>query len=202
MQVKTRYTQTGGNIVIFLAKIGFQLDSALPKDVVTINPCYFGDDAQALANALKTNLTAHTVIGVDTPFTVKIYNAEKEPPNYPLATAIQGTGFKVSALPREVAICLSYYSTFNRPGYRGRVFLPATFVGGSLALRPTTVQQNNALAFTNVLGKGLPTGHNLVVYSRHLGQSFGVSNTWVDDEWDTVRSRGLKPTTRVQSTLP
>lgn len=188
--------------MILLAKIGFALDSALPKDVVTINPCYFGDDPQALANSLKTNLMAHAVIGADTPFVIKIYNAEKAPPSFPLAQASNGTGFKATTNPREVAICLSYYSTYNRPGYRGRVYLPAHFVGGGVALRPTLPQMNNALAFTNVLGKGLPTAHNLVVYSRHLGQSFGVSNTWVDDEWDTVRSRGLKATTRVLGTLP
>lgn len=188
--------------MILLAKIGFALDSTLPRDVVTINPCYSGDDPQALANALKVNLMAHAVIGVDHPFVIKVYNAEKAPPNYPLATASNGTGSASTGFPREVAMCLSYYSTYNRPGYRGRLYIPAAFLGGALGLRPTTVQMNNCLAFGNTLGKGLPSAHNLVVYSRHQAKSFGVSNTWVDDEWDTVRSRGLKSTTRVLGTLP
>jgi hypothetical protein len=188
--------------VIFIAKIGFQLDSTLPRDTITINPCYFGDDAQALANALKTNLTAVTEIGATTPFTVKVYNAQKAPPSYPLATASQGTGMIATNFPREVALCLSYYSTFNRPGYRGRVYIPGSFCGGAMGLRPTSTQMAKALAWTNTLGKGLPAGHNMVVYSRKQDQSFGVSNTFVDDEWDTVRSRGLRSTTRQLSSLP
>jgi len=28
-----------------------------------------------------------------------------------------------------------------------------------------------------------------------------VSNWWVDDEWDTVRSRGLRPDIRVTGTV-
>jgi hypothetical protein len=188
--------------VILIAKIGFALDSALPKDIVTINPCYFGDDPQALANSLKTNLIALGPIGPTMPFKVKIYNAEKAPPSYPLAEASNGTGYHVTTVPREVALCLSYYSTFNRPGYRGRVYIPAEFAGGAMGLRPTSTQMNNVLGWTNALGKSLPPGHNMVVYSRKAGASYGVSNTWVDDEWDTVRSRGLKATTRVLSTLP
>jgi hypothetical protein len=188
--------------VIFIAKIAFQLDSTLPRDAMTINPCYFGDDAQALANSLKTNLMANTQVGADTPFRVKVYNAEKAPPSYPLAEASNGTGSKGTGHPRELALCLSYYSTFNRPGYRGRVYIPLALLGGNVGLRPTTTQMQLALGWHATLGKGLPTGHNLVVYSRHLGQSFGVSNVWVDDEWDVVRSRGLRATTRELATLP
>ena len=29
-----------------------------------------------------------------------------------------------------------------------------------------------------------------------------VTNVWVDDEWDTIRSRGLKSTSRVTATVP
>ena len=54
----------------------------------------------------------------------------------------------------------------------------------------------------NTLFKGLPTGHNAVVYSKALNQSFGISNFWVDNEWDTVRSRGLKADSRVLGTVP
>lgn len=188
--------------MIFLAKISFQLDSAFPRDAVTISPHYFGDDAQGLANALKTNLIANTLIGATMPFTIKVYNAEKAPPNYPLAQATNGSGSHNTNVPREVALCLSYYSTYNRPSYRGRLFIPAAFVQGQVDLRPTSTQIANALSFKTALGSGLPAQTNWVVYSRKLGQSFGVSNVWVDDEWDTVRSRGLKSTTRQLATVP
>lgn len=188
--------------MIFRALIAFQLDSTLPRDQVTISPHYFGDDAQALADRLKTNLIAVPEVGVTTPFTVKVYNAQAPPPSYPLASSASGTGSIVTGVMREAALCLSYYSTYNRPGYRGRVFIPAYFVGGPLGLRPTTTQMSKALGWGNALGKGLPTGTNLVVYSRKQDKSFGVDHTWVDDEWDVMRSRGLRSTTRQLGTIP
>jgi len=189
-------------LAIYRAQIGFSLDSALPRDVVTINPHYFGDNAAGLANALKANLIAQVEVGPTVPFTIKIYDAQKAPPSYPLATVTNGTGFATTNVPREIALCLSYYSTNNRPSYRGRLYIPAHFVGGAMSLRPTATQQSKALAFSQSLGKNLPAQHNWVVWSKKLGQSNGVSNYWCDDEWDVVRSRGLKSTTRVSGTLP
>lgn len=189
-------------MTIFKAQCSFQYTSALPRDAIVITPHYFGDSPQALADALKANFLAKTEIGAATPFTVKIYDAQKAPPSYPLATATNGTGFFGYNPPRELAVCLSYYSTWNRKSYRGRLYLPAMWAGGTLSTRPTTTQQNNILAFKTMVGGGLPAGHNWVVYSRKLGQSFGVNQVWVDDEWDVVRSRGLRGTTRVLGTVP
>lgn len=188
--------------MILLAKISFQLDTAFPRDAVTINPCYFGDNAQALADALKTNLMASTSVSTTTPFRVRVYDAQKQPPSYPLAEASNGTGFRTTDMPRELALCLSYFSTYNRPGSRGRLYIPATFVGGALGLRPTVAQQNTALGWHNALSKGLPAQHNMVVYSRLKDQSFGVSDFWVDNEWDVVRSRGLRGDSRVVAKIP
>jgi hypothetical protein len=42
----------------------------------------------------------------------------------------------------------------------------------------------------------------MVVYSRREKVARPVTNYWVDDEWDTVRSRGLRSSTRVTGTLP
>jgi hypothetical protein len=187
---------------IFRTHISFPFDSAFPRDEITITPHFFGDNAQGLANALKANLIAFSSIGT-IPFKIKVYDAEKAPPSYPLATAEQVGSPTTSTAPREVALCLSYYSTYNRPSYRGRLYLPHHIIGGgAVGARPTTVQRDTALAFKNVLANGLPASHNWVVYSRKLQKSFGVSNAWVDDEWDTVRSRGLKGTARTLGTVP
>ncbi len=189
-------------MAIYRAQIGFALDSALPRDVMTINPHYFGDNALGLANALKANLIAQVEVGPTVPFVIKIYDAQKAPPSYPLATVTNGSGSVATNVPRELALCLSYYSTNNRPSYRGRLYIPAHFVGGAMSLRPTSTQMGKALAFAQSLGKNLPAQHNWVVYSKKLGQSNGVSNTWVDDEWDVMRSRGLKSTTRQSGVIP
>lgn len=186
----------------YRAQIGFPFNSAFPRDVVTLNPHYSGDNAQGLADALKTNLLADVAIGAAVPFTIKIYDDEKPPPSYPLAEAENGTGYSTTNSPGEMALCLSYYAGFNRPSYRGRVFIPAHFVGGALSLRPTSTQMGNALRFGNLLGKSLPAQHVWQVWSQKLQRGFTINHTWVDDEWDIQRSRGGKPTTRLEATIP
>lgn len=181
---------------IFKAQISFPADSALPRDQMSITPHFFGDNAQALANALKTNLIANAQVNIH-PFKVKIYDAMQPPPSYPLATAEQtGTPLN-SGGAREICLCLSYFSTYNRPRYRGRLFLPLFLVGGSIDLRPTPAQQAAALAFADALTDNLPATHNWVVFSKTNKQSYGVSDIWCDDEWDVQRSRGLRGTSRL-----
>lgn len=184
-------------MAVYRVQLAFPFDSTLPKDVVTINPHYFGVDPQQLGAALKANLIAWNPT-TTAPWSIKVYNATDPPPQYPLATFSQTGSAPPSQMPREVALCLSYYSTYNRPRFRGRLYLPPSWFGGTANLRPTTAEMDAALGFgTNVLAKALPTGHNWVVYSQveHKSQG-GVTDMWVDDEWDTIRSRGLVATTR------
>jgi hypothetical protein len=190
-------------MAIYRVQIGFPMDSALPKDVITLNPHYVGDNPQALADMLKANLIANTNVTVTTPFTVKVYDAVKPPPSYPLATAVNGTGFGANNVPRELALCLSYYSTYNQPRLRGRLYIPLRLIGAaSIGLRPSAANITAVLNWGNTLGKGLPANTNLVVFSRKEQKAYGVSNLWVDDEWDVVRSRGLRGTTRQTAVLP
>lgn len=189
-------------MAIYRAQISFPIDSTLPADAMTITPHYFGDDAQALADRLKSNLLAHPPVSATRPFKIRVYDAEKAPPSYPLATAENTGTAPTSSAPRELALCLSYYSTWNRPRYRGRVYIPFHFIGGTPAARPSSTMMAGALEWRNVLTGSLPAGHNMVVYSRIEGKSFGVTDFWVDDEWDVVRSRGRKPTTRQTATFP
>lgn len=189
-------------MAIYRAAISFPVDTNLPVDAMTITPHYFGDDAQALADRLKANLTAYAPVGATKPFSIRIYDAEKPPPNYPLATAAQAGNAFSSSAPRELALCLSYFSTWNRPRYRGRVYIPYEFIGGALGPRPSSTQITAALNWRNVLTGSLPPAHNLVVYSRKNAAAYGVSDFWVDDEWDVMRSRGRKPTTRQTAKFP
>jgi hypothetical protein len=181
--------------VIFRASIGFAMDSTLPRDTVTINPHYSGDNAQALADALKAALLANAQVGATSPFRVKIYDAEKAPPSFPLAEAVAGTGSKVTSVPRELALCLSYYATWNRPTFRGRLYIPIVFVGGTPGVRPSATQMTNALSFYDTLKLPI-ANHYMGVWSRKMRTFAQSSNAWVDDEWDVVRSRGLRGTTR------
>jgi hypothetical protein len=189
--------------MILRALINFPVDTALPTDAMSITPHYFGSDSQGLADRLKTNLTAFAAVGATKPFTIRIYDATKAPPSYPLATASQSGSPPQYSYPRELALCLSYYSTWNRPSYRGRLYLPIWMLGGgTIANRPSQTQIDACLAFKTVLTSGLPSGTNWVVYSKKLAQSFGVSSVWCDNEWDVMRSRGTKGTARTLGTVP
>jgi len=190
-------------VAIYRAQIGFPLDTALPRDVITINPHYNCDAAQPLADALKTNLIANPNVGAAFPFHIKIYDAQKPPPSFPLAEASNGTGTPTTSVPRELALCLSYYGTWNRPRYRGRVYIPLALCGpATTTLRPTATQITKALSFGPTLGKNLPSGAIWSVYSPTDNAARGISNYWVDDEWDIVRSRGMRGTTRQLGTIP
>jgi hypothetical protein len=58
------------------------------------------------------------------------------------------------------------------------------------------------LTFGPTFGKTLPSGVAWVVWSRKDQVARPVTNYWCDDEWDTVRSRGLKAVTRQTGTIP
>ena len=180
----------------FRVHIAFPADSALPRDEFQITPHFAGDNAQALANALKANLIAHPNVTTK-PFKIRVYDALKAPPSYPLAFAEQTGTPPNSQIPRELAMCLSYYATVNRPRYRGRLYIPGPFLTTGAPVRPTTVIQNAALSWAAIFDQNLPSGHNWVVWSKVAQQQNGVSNWWVDDEWDVIRSRGLRSTSRV-----
>lgn len=189
-------------MAFYRANIQFQADSALPRDAMSINPHFSGDQPQALADALKTNLVGHVSIGATKAFRIRIYDAEKSPPSYPLAEATSGTGFFATTHPRELGLCLSYYSSWNRPRYRGRLYLPIWLLGGGTGLRPTPGQMTIALDFRQMFTNGLPPAHNWIVYSPTNSDGYGVTDCWVDDEWDIQRSRGLKGTTRQTAEVP
>jgi hypothetical protein len=185
-------------MAVYRVAMQFPFDSTLPRDLVTINPHYFGDNPGALLAAIKTNLNAWAPTA-GKQFTLKAYDAAALPPSYPLATVVQDGTLSTTPIPREIALCLSYYTTYNRPRYRGRLFLPASWFSVAPGVRPTATAMQEALAFaTAVLSKSLPATHNWVLWSRVARKSQGgVSDVWVDDEWDTVRSRGLRATERV-----
>jgi hypothetical protein len=184
-------------------QMSFQFDSSFPRDAVTINPSYLTGDPAALLNVLKTNLIAGIPNGANTPFVLKAYNHKTPPPSYPLSTVTNGTGFLTTAYPRELALCLSFYAGQNRPGQRGRVYLPVQFLGSTTQLRPNSTQMTNAMQFAQqVLNHNLPSGDVWCVYSRAHATSLPISDYWVDNEWDIIRSRGLRGDQRQTAVTP
>jgi hypothetical protein len=174
----------------------FPFDTTLPRDVIAINPHFNTADTTALMNALKANLDSYAPTA-GKPYTLKIYDALKAKPNYPIITLTNPGTAPATGIPRELCICLSYYTTRNVPRQRGRLYLPASWYTGTPGLRPTSTNITAAMGFVpGVLTKQLPPNSSWQQWSVTDRVGGAVTDYWVDDEWDIQRKRGLKPTTR------
>lgn len=140
--------------------------------------------------------------------TFKLYSATEE--GAPIATYFHDIGdpSASSALPNEVACCLSYRAAPS-PGVpparlRGRVFIGPLNTDAVLSTGPSGAQPSDdlILALANA-GSGLVDNASIntlgvywVVYSR-AGDLFSiVTDGWVDNEFDTQRRRQVDATVR------
>jgi len=130
---------------------------------------------------------------------VTSYDAEGTKPVYPNGHAtINPLGEPLaSGSPREIALCLSFYATRNVPRRRGRLYI--SMIGNNpevLNLRPQATARNRLLDLADGLaGIGGPNV-DWEVWSQVEKKGYPVTTAWVDDEWDTMRSRGLRSTLR------
>jgi hypothetical protein len=67
-------------------------------------------------------------------------------------------------------------------------------------VRPTGQQMNRVAEWAVPLQDLGGVDVDWVVFSRTDGQARPVTNFWVDNEWDTVRARGLRSDTRILGT--
>lgn len=112
-----------------------------------------------------------------------------------------------TALPPEVALCTSIAAA--APGgtvparRRGRVYLgPFSVLGAAASGRPNATLVDVVAEATNRLATRLVTeGATLAVWSRTDAAMYPVTRGWVDDEWDTVRSRGREASDRTSWSL-
>jgi hypothetical protein len=155
----------------------------------------FYDDCKAAGALLGRQQLGHTS---------KFLKATKTKPNYPLFTRTWNLSSAPTALelPNEVALCVSYsadaYPLVPRARRRGRIYISGWGSAKNTVGRPTDAARDalalayktyatSVLAITNI-GPG--------VWSRSTGDVYLIDRTWVDNEWDTMRSRGGKSTGR------
>lgn len=183
-------------------------DTVLPRDrmvnVIHIDRPTGGFDASRIdADKLCADLAGiYNGIWLFTPgsheIEVRLYNESIKGP--PLGQAVLNKGLApASPIPREVALCLSFKGGQGGPSQRGRVYLPmALALGGtgSVSTRPTPAMRDRAVAmathFSSLGGIDIDWG----VYSPRNDAFVKAHTAWCDDEWDTVRSRGMRSTTR------
>jgi hypothetical protein len=175
----------------------------LAQDKIT-NTLYFDDsglttDAPGLATALANLYATYRIYptGWDR-VNVRFYDMAEPIPReiQGEATSTASGGGPTAAGPREVALCLSFYAERNLPRNRGRVYV-GPFASSAMSERPTSART----AELNVLKDGLADlgGADVMwcVYSPTSGPASNatfkkITAGWIDDEWDTMRSRGLR----------
>lgn len=136
---------------------------------------------------------------------VRWYNLDDPEPRTPVAEAglALTSAPPGSPLPREVAYCLSFAATAvsgSSPARRrGRIYFGPLATGVDTATgRPTTLLRTAAAG----AGGTLLTTSNAasdwawVIWSPTANQAYPVVRGWADDEFDTQRRRGTRPTAR------
>jgi hypothetical protein len=140
-----------------------------------------------------------SVYGAAREINVRVYDAAGLPPHFPKGEHTVGAGLApVTSRPRETALCLSYYGERNLPRTRGRIyFCPA--IGQNLTLdsvRPGLGSRNELLRMAQGIADLGGPDVDWSWRSRVGNDNGPVKTAYVDDEWDTIRSRGLDPSTR------
>lgn len=195
-------------MAVIRAQCACIINPTAPRDWMLMTPHFdFGlplaqyqDFAEDLANALQAWQGA---AATPRKWNVKLYDVAGLPPHYPLGEATTATGdTSESPWPRELAMCLSFYSEHNRPRQRGRVYTHPgwSFAAGSLGARPSQGVIDKTLALGVVFKDAGGPDVDWVVYSRVDREARPVTDYWVDDEWDIQRRRGQKSTKRSTGT--
>lgn len=185
---------------LYKMQMSFGGDTALLRDRI-VNTFYLNDqgvgsDPDSLASDAIG--VFQTFYGANRYGSCTVYEVAGSPPHYPVGFAEVNVGSTPqSSNAREVALCLSYFATRNLPRQRGRIYLCAPFNGSfSVGRRPTEGWLTAALDVGDGIAGLGGVDVDWQAYSPTDGQGRNVTNTWCDDEWDTIRSRGLDATTR------
>lgn len=190
--------------MILKLQVSAQGDNALPRDNFVITPHFEVPAVIADADSLCQDLAdaLNDWMNDKREIIVKAYDAQGTVPVYPIGVGVASAGLAPpSTSPREVAICLSFYSQRNIPRNRGRLYIPHTWMGGAIGVRPAAQNRTTVGSLAQIFADLGGVDVDWVVFSRSDNDAKPVSNWWVDDEWDTMRSRGLRPTTRLTGTV-
>lgn len=193
-------------MAIYRMQCSWMMDSNQPRDRMVITPHFESTgvigaiDEDALAEDLATALA--TWAGPIGELQVKVYDAQGTPPVFPVGQATRNPlTVGTSGMPREVACCLSFYADSNQPRRRGRLYIPGPVItNGAAPTRPSTANMTKVGGLATHFAALGGTNIDWVVFSRADNDARRVTNWWVDDEWDTIRSRGLRGTARQSGT--
>jgi len=191
------------------------VDTSLARDMVQVTMHH--KDTQGTLGALNAaqgfaaEMTTYLRAPVQGHVSVYLEDFNPSQPHNPLARVDFGTPgtYIVSHQPREIALCLSYYAGQNSKRYRGRFYVPyswiyyaATSAPAAMGNRPTATDQGIVMNFRTVPQHNSLNGWEWGVASTVDKTHRRVTNIWCDDEWDIQRRRGFRGTSRLEQTIP
>lgn len=185
-------------------QVAYALNTALTRDRIVMTPCFRHDniipfDPTSLANNVLDAFVSAFPTGAATHSFAKVYDLEGTKPVLPMATVERGIPLLYDPNQiRDTALCLSFKGGQGQPRQRGRLYIPTAWLGTNLGKRPSTSDMNQVLALGQKLFDVGGEDVQWIVWSRKARAATGISSAWVDDEWDTQRRRGFRPTTRVE----
>lgn len=203
----------------FRATVRMQGPSGLPEDQ-RVNTWYFRNDQEVpnipnLIDAIAAVLDAfygatngaaggsiaNLMSGLVTSAEYIVYDLGASGKRYPIGSPRAATWTPpatTQSLPGEVSSVLSYYAG-QGPRKRGRLYLgpfiqTANSGGAALSEPSSDLQTRMVESALNVLN----TTENVTwaQVSPTAGEATPVIGGWVDNAWDTQRSRGVAPTSR------
>lgn len=140
---------------------------------------------------------------------IRFYDLNTPEPRIPYQEHTRNLGPFGGGAPmaEEVALCLSYrtdlVSGTNQARRRGRLFIgPLAASAAEVSngrSRPTTAMRTTLLyAGRNLQNgiRGIGLNNDWVIWSPTDQEEHVISHLWVDDAWDTMRSRGPKASLR------
>ncbi len=185
---------------LYRCLVSVAADSILARDR-TVNTFYLNDGGALtnpgnLAEDIATIFAVYYTGGRE--IDVRLYDMADAVPRQVKGTFVRDLGLApASAGPREVACCLSYRGAQNVPRQRGRMFMGVASAGrGTTGVRPQATTMSTALQLGQAIADLGGPDVDWVVHSPTANSQVPVKLAWVDDEWDTMRSRGLRSTTR------
>lgn len=187
---------------LYRAQVSVAVDGTLPRDRI-VNTLYFNDagvgtDPNNLANDLAVVWNDHWNSASASEVDVRFYDMAQAKPRPIAGRKVLNAGLsRQSQMPRELAVCLSFFAERNLPRQRGRLYMsPAARGLSSAAARPADVLLTDLLGMANAFSALGGVDVDWVVYSPTNNSHKKVTEAWVDDEWDVVRSRGLRASKR------
>lgn len=187
----------------YRVQVVLQLHTGEPERDYVTNSLHYGANTtlppaigDAVWNAFFMNIN---VYGQAINAWTKVYDMAA-PAHSPPVYVKHATGAGTEVLgPRQVALCLSFYSGLNVRGQRGRIYVGPWAATDLLEMASaTTLTKMIALAGALKNPGGADVIHQ--IWHHKTATWSNVSNYFVNNRWDTMRSRLQAETAR--QTLP